>query len=99
MRLYVGNIPFSTTAQDLKDTFSAHGPVFDANVVLDRETQRPRGFGFVDMDDEGARKAIEELHGANYGGRAIVVNEAKDRARRDRGQQRRGGRDARERNW
>jgi RNA recognition motif-containing protein len=80
-RLYVGNLPFTTTNDDLKDLFSQHGEVTSANVITDRDTGRSRGFGFVEMSS-GAEAAIEELHGFELNGRALTVNEAKPRAPR-----------------
>lgn len=77
-RLYVGNLPFTTTNDDLKDLFSQHGEVTSANVITDRDTGRSRGFGFVEMSS-GAEAAIEELHGFELNGRALTVNEAKPR--------------------
>jgi RNA recognition motif-containing protein len=80
--LYVGNLPFSTTSNELEALFSKVGTVTSAQVITDRETGRSRGFGFVEMADEDARKAIDELTGANLGGRSITVNEARPRAPR-----------------
>ena len=77
-RLYVGNLPFGTTNDELKDLFSAHGEVTSANVITDRDTGRSRGFGFVEMSD-GAEAAIEQLHGFELNGRPLTVNEAKPR--------------------
>ena len=78
MRVYVGNLPFSMGDDDLKGLFEAHGTVNSANVVVDRETGRSRGFGFVEMaDDETARSAIEALAEHVEGGRPLVVNEAR----------------------
>lgn len=82
--LYVGNLSFSTTSDDLRETFSQYGSVKSAQVVMDRETGRSRGFGFVEMTD-GAEAAIEALNGADLGGRTITVNEARPR------EDRRGG--------
>jgi RNA recognition motif-containing protein len=78
MKLYVGNLSFQTTEQDLNALFAAHGTVTETNMIMDRETGRPRGFGFVTMSsaDEGNR-AIEALHGKNIDGRDLTVNEAK----------------------
>lgn len=80
MKLYVGNLSFKTTDQTLKAAFEAFGAVTSAQVVLDRETGRSRGFGFVEMasDDDG-RKAIEGMHGKNFEGRDLTVNEARPR--------------------
>ena len=78
MKLYVGNLPFSTTEDELRSMFEAHGEVASASIVMDRETGRPRGFGFIEMsNDDEARRAIEALNNANVGGRNLVVNEAR----------------------
>ena len=77
INLYVGNLPFSTTSDDLANLFAKVGAVTSAQVVTDRETGRSRGFGFVEMGDEDARKAIDELTGTQLGGRPITVNEAR----------------------
>ena len=80
MRIYVGNLPFSTTEDELREFFSQHGAVTSAAIVIDRETGRPRGFGFVEMaNDEEAKKAIAATSGQQLGGRPLVVNEAKPR--------------------
>lgn len=79
-KLYVGNLSFRVTSDDLHAHFSQIGSVDSANVVQDRETGRSRGFGFVEMtSDEDAQKAISEYNGAEYDGRAMVVNEARPR--------------------
>jgi len=85
MKIYVGNLPFQTSEAELNDAFAAHGPVQSASLVMDRETGRPRGFGFVEMGDDDARKAIDALNGADFGGRQITVNEAKPRENRGGG--------------
>lgn len=78
MKIYVGNLPFSVNDQGLREAFEPHGQVSSAQIVMDRETGRPRGFGFVEMsNDDEARKAIEALHGQQLGGRTLVVNEAR----------------------
>ena len=78
MRIYVGNLPFSTTEDELREFFGQHGAVTSAAIVIDRETGRPRGFGFVEMaNDEEAKKAITATNGQQLGGRPLVVNEAK----------------------
>ena len=82
INLYVGNLPYSTTSDELATLFGRVGAVTSAQVIMDRETNRSRGFGFVEMADEDARKAIDELTGADMGGRAITVNEARPRAPR-----------------
>ena len=78
-KLYVGNLPWSTTEEDLTELFSGIGNVHSAKVITDRETGRSRGFGFVEMDAAAADKAIEELNGKDYGSRALRINEANDR--------------------
>ena len=83
-KLYVGNLSFRVTSDDLQEYFGSAGPVESANVVMDRETGRSRGFGFVEMaNQEDGEKAIAELNGTEQGGREIKVNEAKPRE--DRG--------------
>jgi len=80
MKLYVGNLSFSTTEAQLRQIFEAHGQVASASLVMDRDTGRPRGFGFVEFpNDDEARAAIEALSGKNVDGRTITVNEAKPR--------------------
>jgi RNA recognition motif-containing protein len=79
-RLYVGNLPYAVTELDLRDLFGGIGTVTDAKIVTDRETGRPRGFGFVEMSNEDeARKAIEEINGRDVQGRQVAVKEAEDR--------------------
>jgi len=78
-KLYVGNLPFSTTDEDLRELFAAHGSVESARVITDRETGRSRGFGFVELDDGGAENAIRALDGKDVGGRTLRVNEAHER--------------------
>ena len=83
MKLYVGNLPFSTDDSQLRSLFEAHGEVVSASIVMDRDTGRPRGFGFVEMsDDNQAKQAIEAMNGQQVDGRATVVNEAKPRESR-----------------
>jgi RNA recognition motif-containing protein len=82
MKLYVGNLPWSTTDSDLNQLFSAHGTVESATVITDRESGRSRGFGFVEMDQTGARRAMQELNGHQIESRALKVNEANDRPKR-----------------
>jgi RNA recognition motif-containing protein len=74
-KLYIGNLPFSATEEQLKTAFSAYGEVLSVTLITDRETQRPRGFGFVEM--ENADAAIAGLNGTDMGGRQLTVNEAK----------------------
>ena len=88
-KLYVGNLSFRVTSEDLQEHFGAAGTVESANVVYDRETGRSRGFGFVEMgSDDEATAAIAQFNGQEYDGRNMVVNEA--RPREDRGNQNRG---------
>ena len=83
MRLYVGNLPYSAEEDELRAAFEPHGTVTDVRVVRDRDTGRSRGFGFVEFGsaDEG-NKAIEEMNGKELDGRALVVNEARERTER-----------------
>ena len=83
-KIYVGNLPFSTTDTDLRDLFATHGEVSSASVVIDRESGRSRGFGFVEMS-QGGDEAIAALNGAQKGGRTLTVNEAKPREPRSGG--------------
>jgi RNA recognition motif-containing protein len=78
--IYVGNLPFNATEADLQQLFSEHGQVSRASVVIDRETGRSRGFGFVEMADDGqAQNAINALNQKDFGGRPLVVNVARPR--------------------
>ena len=89
-KLYVGNMPFDTTADELREMFSPHGRVMSATICTDRETGNSRGFGFVEMV-EGAEEAIQALHTAQFGGRSLTVNEAKPREDRPRAGSASGG--------
>lgn len=80
-KIYVGNLSFDTTESSLRAAFEAFGKVHSAAVVNDRETGRSRGFGFVEMDDEDAAKAIQSLDGKELDGRALRVNEAQEKPR------------------
>ena len=85
-KLFVGNISFNTTENDLQDAFAAHGTVLEANLMVDRATGRPRGFGFVTMSTpEEAQKAIAAMNGASIDGRNLTVNEARPREERSGG--------------
>lgn len=79
MKLYVGNLSYQTTEAELRTMFEPHGPVTSAKLATDRETGKARGFGFVEMGDEGARAAIAAMDGKEAGGRNLTVNEAKPR--------------------
>ena len=92
-KLFVGNLSFNTTENDLQDAFAAHGTVTEANMMMDRATGRPRGFGFITMGTpEEAQKAIDALNGSQLDGRALTVNEAKPREENRTGGQGSGGR-------
>jgi RNA recognition motif-containing protein len=80
--IFVGNLPWSTTDADLQELFSAHGEVKRAKIVVDRETNRSRGFGFVDMEEADAQKAIEAWNEQQYNGRPLTVNLAQSRPAR-----------------
>ena len=83
MNIYVGNMPYSMTEADLNDAFSAFGTVNSARLVMDRDTGRAKGFGFVEMNDSAeAQKAIDGMNGTSHGGRALVVSEARPREER-----------------
>lgn len=83
--IYVGNLPYDTTQADLEKTFGAYGTVTRATIIIDRETGKARGFGFVEMEGDGeADAAIEALNGTQLGGRTLVVNKARPKTN-DRG--------------
>jgi cold-inducible RNA-binding protein len=84
-RIYVGNLPYTVTNDQLAEMFAPYGQIGDATVVMDRDTGRSKGFGFVDMtDDAAAQTAIAELNGRTMGDRALTVNEARPREDRSR---------------
>lgn len=92
-KLFVGNLSYNTTENDLQDAFAAHGTVIEANLMVDRMTGRPRGFGFVTMSTpDEAQKAIDAMHGKDLGGRALTVNIARPREERPSGGGGGGGR-------
>lgn len=95
--LYVGNLPHSTTEAQLRSAFEAHGAVEKVTIIMDRDTGRSRGFGFVEMTNASeADKAISALNGTDFGGRTLTINEAKPKSDRPRGGGQRfggGGRD------
>ena len=79
-KIYVGNLPFSANEQDVRDLFSQHGTVESVSLITDRDTGRPRGFGFVEMSRADASRAIQNLNGKDMGGRPLRVNEAQERS-------------------
>ena len=83
-KLYVGNLSFETTETELKELFAQAGPVETVRIITDRDTGRSKGFGFVEMQ-EGGDKAITEMNGKDFNGRALTVNEARPMAPRDSG--------------
>ena len=86
MKLYVGNLSYNCTEDELREFFAQHGQVTSATLVMDRETGRPRGFGFVEFADaESAKKAIDATNGQEFGGRTLNVNEARPREPRGGG--------------
>ncbi|HPF90178.1 MAG: RNA-binding protein [Flavobacteriales bacterium] len=86
MNIYVANVPYSVKDQDLHELFAPFGEVTSAKIIMDRATNRSRGFGFVEMaDDDAGRAAIEGTNGKNFHGRDLVVNEARPRTEGDRG--------------
>jgi len=80
-KLYVGNLPFTATDEGVRALFSQHGTVEKVSIITDRDTGRPRGFGFVEMSNADASRAMQALNGADFDGRALRVNEAQDRER------------------
>ena len=102
-KLFVGGLPFSTTDEELQELFAAHGTVASATVIKDRETNRSKGFGFVEFESDEEGKAAEKaLHNSDLGGRTITVNEARpreERPRRDFGGGNNGGGSFRQSSW
>ena len=80
-KIYVGNLPFSATEDDVKELFGQHGAVHSVALINDRETGRPRGFGFIEVDDDALSAMIQNLDGKEMDGRALRVNEAQDKPR------------------
>jgi RNA recognition motif-containing protein len=80
-KIYVGNLPFTATEDEIKELFGQHGTVHSVALINDRETGRPRGFGFIEVDDDALSAMIQNLDGKEVGGRALRVNEAQDRPR------------------
>ena len=90
-KLYVGNLPFTATEEAVSALFSKHGTVEKVSLINDRDTGRPRGFGFVEMSNADASRAMQALNGADFDGRSLRVNEAQDRERSGGGGGNRGG--------
>lgn len=90
-KLYVGNLPFSATEESVRALFSQHGTVERVSLITDRDTGRPRGFGFVEMSNADASRAMQALNGTDFGGRSLKVNEAQERERSGGGGPRGGG--------
>jgi RNA recognition motif-containing protein len=88
-KLFVGNLPFSATEESVRELFEPHGTIESLALINDRETGRPRGFGFIEMSSGDASKAMQALDGKDFGGRALKVNEAQARERSGGGGQRR----------
>jgi cold-inducible RNA-binding protein len=82
-KVYVGNLPFQTTEDDLNNLFSQVGPVESVSIITDRDTGRSKGFGFVSMDSEAADKAIAQFNGTDFNGRALTVNEARPMVKKE----------------
>ena len=80
-KLYVGNLPFSATEDAVRTLFAAHGTVEKVSLITDRDTGRPRGFGFVEMSNSDASRAMQSLNGKEMDGRALKINEAQDKPR------------------
>ncbi len=96
MKLFVGNLPFNTTQEELAELFGASGTVNSVNIITDRFSGKSRGFGFVEMENQDeAQAAIERLNGNELQGRPLTVNEARPQRERSRGPRREGG----DRNW
>ena len=93
MNIYVGNLPYATSEDDLREIFAKYDAVNTAKIILDRDTGRSRGFGFVEMAENAGRKAISELNEAEYDGKQLTVNEARER------KQSFGNRDRNSRSW
>ena len=84
-KIYVGNLPFSATDAEVRELFAQHGTVESVSIITDRDTGRPRGFGFVEMSRADASRAIQNINGKELGGRPLRVNEAQERGAGNRG--------------
>lgn len=87
-KLYVGNLPFTATEDAVRGLFSPHGAIQTLSLITDRETGRPRGFGFIEMSSEDASRAMKALNGQDFDGRALKINEAQDKPRSSAGNSR-----------
>ncbi len=83
--LYVGNLPWSTTEQELTAAFEAHGTVIATRIITEKGTGRSKGFGFIEVEDADAEKMISSMNGAEFGGRPLIVNEARPRKENPKG--------------
>ena len=83
--IYVGNLPFNSTEDEIRNLFSQYGTVHSVKMITDRDTGRPRGFAFVDIEQDGAHAAIEALNGQEFQGRSLRVNEAREKTASRRG--------------
>jgi RNA recognition motif-containing protein len=90
-KLYVGNLPFTATEDGVRTLFAAHGTVEKVSLISDRDTGRPRGFGFVEMSNADASRAMQALNGKDFDGRSLKINEAQDKAGGGGGGSRGGG--------
>jgi RNA recognition motif-containing protein len=81
MKLYVGNLPFTATEESVRALFAPHGTVEKLSLITDRDSGRPRGFGFVEMSNADASRALQALNGTDFEGRTLRINEAQDKAR------------------
>jgi RNA recognition motif-containing protein len=90
-KLYVGNLPFTATEDSVRNLFAPHGAVESISLINDRETGRPRGFGFVEMANADASRAMQALNGKDFDGRALKINEAQDKPRTGGGGNSRSG--------
>ncbi len=80
-KLYVGNLPFTATEATVRELFAPHGAVEKISLITDRDTGNPRGFGFVEMSNADAARAMQALNGTDFGGRSLKINEAQERER------------------
>ena len=97
--IYVGNLPFNATEEEVRNLFAQHGTVHSVKLISDRDTGRPRGFGFVEMEGADASKAIERINGADLNGRSLRVNEAQPKQGGGGGGGDRGSRGPRRASW